>query len=422
MSRLPETFEVAVVGGGLAGLTAAALLATAGRRVVVLESRRELGGRALSAVQQGFHVNLGPRALYRGPTRAVLRRLGVPVPGGRPPTARSLVRYEGRLHPGFMTVAGLLNSPLLARRDRARIARLLVTLRPHESLVAQSADAWLAAALPSSRARLAVTALARIATYAGDPATVSADAVVQQLSAARLGVCYVDGGWRTLVSGLSARASAAGALLRPGTRVTAVHAGRGGYLVTANGSPPLRASCVIVAGLPPASTGHLVDAPTAGVPAPLRAACLDVTLRRLPDPRHAFIYGLDEPVYLAVHSLGARLAPDGGAVVHLVRYDDGTGGEPATSRACLEGLLDEYQAGWREQLVHARFAPRLVVAYGLPRPGTGLAGRPGHRVAGSAGLFLAGDWVGPTGLLADASSASGARSARAALEYLAVRS
>jgi phytoene dehydrogenase-like protein len=418
---VPEGFDVAVVGGGLTGLAAAALLATARRRVVLLESRGSLGGRALSTMHLGYHVNLGPRALYRGPTRSLLRRLGVAVPGGRPPTAGALALYEGRLHRGFMTVPGLLTSPLLGRRDRALIAKLLATLRGAPSLAAQSTGDWLDARLPTARSRLAVSALARIATYAGDPASVSADAVAQQLAAARLGVSYVDGGWRTLVTGLSARAADAGALLRPGARVTAVQPERDGYLVMVDRSPPLRAGVVVLAGLSPASAGRLLGIGLFDAGA-LRAACLDVTLRRLPDPHRTFIYGLDEPVYLAVHSLGARLAPDGGAVVHLVRYDDGHDGRPAATRARLEALLDEHQPGWRELLVRARFAPRLVVANGVPRPGAGLRGRPDHRVAGRPGVFLAGDWVGPTGLLADAATASAGRAVRAALDHLAARS
>ena len=40
-----DRFDAIVVGAGVAGLTAARLLADAGRRVVVLEARDRIGGR-----------------------------------------------------------------------------------------------------------------------------------------------------------------------------------------------------------------------------------------------------------------------------------------------------------------------------------------------------------------------------------------
>src|SRR5579872_1662477 len=59
--------RVVIVGGGLAGLAAAAVLAERGLRVTLLESRPRWGGRASSFVDQATgqkidncqHVNLG---------------------------------------------------------------------------------------------------------------------------------------------------------------------------------------------------------------------------------------------------------------------------------------------------------------------------------------------------------------------------
>jgi squalene-associated FAD-dependent desaturase len=74
------TFDVVVVGAGFAGLSAASALADAGRRVLVLEARPQLGGRATAfrdaatgeLVDNGQHVLFG---CYRE-TLAFLQRIG----------------------------------------------------------------------------------------------------------------------------------------------------------------------------------------------------------------------------------------------------------------------------------------------------------------------------------------------------------
>jgi squalene-associated FAD-dependent desaturase len=65
--RQVSGFDLAVVGGGVAGLAAATALAEAGRRVIVLEARGDLGGRATAfrdrvtgeLVDNGQHVLFG---------------------------------------------------------------------------------------------------------------------------------------------------------------------------------------------------------------------------------------------------------------------------------------------------------------------------------------------------------------------------
>lgn len=57
----------------------------------------------------------------------------------------------------------------------------------------------------------------------------------------------------------------------------------------------------------------------------------------------------------------------------------------------------------------------MVVTHGAPTAaGGGLAGRPSSTSLGLLGVFVAGDWVGPSGLIADASAASGEQAGIAA--------
>jgi phytoene dehydrogenase-like protein len=78
------TAEAVVVGAGLGGLLAAARLARAGRRVVVLERADRPGGRFTATPLQGAEVSSGALHLIphgsRGPLARLLRQLGLELP------------------------------------------------------------------------------------------------------------------------------------------------------------------------------------------------------------------------------------------------------------------------------------------------------------------------------------------------------
>ena len=106
------------------------------------------------------------------------------------------------------------------------------------------------------------------------------------------------------------------------------------------------------------------------------------------------------------------------AACHPGLIDKAKSGE---SSAKLEALLDQCQPGWRAEVVDRRYAPNMIVSNALVRADRdGYRGRPRAAVPEVPGLFLAGDWVGPTGMLADASFASAREAARSALEAMAV--
>jgi phytoene dehydrogenase-like protein len=145
------------------------------------------------------------------------------------------------------------------------------------------------------------------------------------------------------------------------------------------------------------------------------AACLDLGVGQVPSP--GYVLSLDDPLYVNVQSPPARQAPPGSAVVCALRYGSRSAAE---DRPQLEALVSRAGVDRHDIVVH-RFLASMTVAATLPRAALGgLSGRPGTGSTGIPGVWVAGDWVGPRGLLADAALASGAdagrRAARAALD------
>ena len=414
--------DVVIVGGGLAGLSAATWLARAGRSVILFERADQLGGRAVTQERDGHQFNLGPHAIYRaGVGRRLLRDLGVQFTG-RPPGLAGAAVVGGRLDHLPSTPLGLLRTRLLGPGDKVELGRLLagfVRLDP-EPIRYLTLRQWIERATEREPVRQLLNMFLRIATYADEPDRQSAGAAVAQLQLAlRANVLYLDGGWRTLVDGLATTARAAGAHLVTGARVEAVARDeRGVRGVRLADGTTVDARSVLVAGSPAVARALVGDDETpvrgwAEAAVPVRLACLDVGLRRLPRPGLRLALGIDRPLYYSVHSAWARLAPEGGATIHLAKYLSSTAeSDPREDERELEGLLDLAQPGWRDHLVARRYLPRLIVSHALPLAAQGgVAARPGPAVPGVRGLYVAGDWVGPEGLLSDASLASARRAA-----------
>ncbi len=412
MHNTPRT--VVVVGAGLAGLTAAATAAETGADVTLLEARNNSGGRARTADVNGFLFNQGAHALYRGGTAwATLTEFGI-TPRGNPPLTSGAagLRADGTLGPLPSSASTLLHNNLFSWRTKFEVARLMgrPTRLPGTVEPGTSMQEWIDGRSQVRDTRALLELMSRIATYCGDLDALDASAgVAQVVQAMTHGVVYLDDGWQQLVDALADVVKARGVQVHSRAKVEAIGARDDGVVVrTASGD--LDADAVVHAAGGPADLDAVLHGTSAAVrdwakqERPVAASTLDLALRALPVPDRRITMGLDEPIYLSVHTPYARLVPDGpGEVAHLLWYGETTD-DP---RPRLEGLLDCAQPGWRDQLVDARYGRRQVVAHGRPLPGIGFQGRPPVVVPDIPGLFVAGDWVGPDGLLADAVFASG---------------
>jgi len=193
------TSKVAVIGGGLAGITAAIALAESGADVTLLEARPRLGGATCSfsrdglTVDTGQHVFLGCCSAYRG----LLARLGMtehatlqdrfdvtvlaPGANGQPRQARlRRTALPGPLH----MLPALGRYPFLSLAERASVARPALGMRfvdPADPAVdTQRFGDWLAKRGQGERTRRALWDLFSVSALniAGDDASLALAAVV----------------------------------------------------------------------------------------------------------------------------------------------------------------------------------------------------------------------------------------------------
>ncbi|HEX7094855.1 MAG TPA: FAD-dependent oxidoreductase, partial [Acidimicrobiales bacterium] len=258
---------VAVVGGGLAGITAALDAADGGARVVLFERRRHLGGATWSFRRNGAWFDNGQHVFLRCCTeyRALLSRLGVDdqvqlqprmdVPVLSPDGTTSRLRRDPLPTPLHLA-RSLLAYRHLRLRERLRLAGPALALQRVDlddpDLDRRAFGKWLAAHGQSPRSVTALWDLICLPTvnlHADDASLALAAKVFQTGLLTEPG--GADIGWSRVPLGRLHGDAAAKALatrgveVRTGARVSAVDRGGDGFVV--RGESDVRADAVVLA-------------------------------------------------------------------------------------------------------------------------------------------------------------------------------
>jgi phytoene dehydrogenase-like protein len=403
-------FDVIVVGGGLAGLTAGATAAAAGASAIVLEAH-QFGGRARTVAKGAYTFNMGPHALYLGGAGVpVLRSLGIRPAGMPSPFGSYRILKDDTVHLIPAGPGSLVRTRVMGPASKVQFAKLLgvlPALRPAK-LASVSVRRWLDDHSLRPDVEAVVRTLIRLSTYTSDVDSFSAGAAIRQLQIGlRPGVLYLHGGWAQLVDGLAERVR-----VQARTEVVAVEPGDRRVEVRTADRVLTAHHVVLALGTPAATRALLPDRPAWDeLGPPVTAACLDVGVSRAPTP--GYLLGADEPIMGVTAGPPARgLAPEGQAAIAALRYE-------VTNAKDDHEALDAHvrRLGVKpEDIVEERFLARMVVAGTMPKAELGgLEGRPRITDSGHPRLSIAGDWVGPEGLLCDAALASGHAAARQAI-------
>ncbi|MEV5908623.1 phytoene dehydrogenase [Streptomyces sp. WAC 01325] len=440
--------DAVVIGGGLAGVTAALALADAGVRVTLIEGRPRLGGLAFSfqrgdlTVDNGQHVYLRCCTAYRwfldrieGTALAPLQdRLDVPVVDVDKPEGRRLGRLRRDALPVPLHLGrSLATYPHLSLAERAGVGRAALALKGLDladpTLDTQDFGSWLTAHGQSARAVEALWDLVGVATLnavAGDAslglaAMVFKTGLLSDPGAADIGWARVPLG--ELHDRLARKAlDTAGVRTEVRTRVTSISSDENGRWSVQVPGETLEADAVVLAVAQREAydllPGGALDAPEQLLEigtAPILNVHVVYDRKVLSTP---FLTALGSPLQWVFDRTDASGLKDGQylAVSQSAAQDEID--EPvATLRERYLPELERLLPRARGARVQDFFVTRERTATFAPTPGVGRL-RPGARTKAS-GLYLAGAWTA-TGWPATMESAvrSGVSAAEAALSAL----
>jgi phytoene dehydrogenase-like protein len=204
--------EAIVIGAGSAGMSAAALLAHSGRKVMVLEAAGMIGGRALSyRNEKGYVWEYGAhshRLAHKGIANEVFKRFGEEI-DFLPEVKDAKLIFKGKLWERPAGPAGFLKTSMLSLRARLALLALLTKIKKADPLVWYDKtllDFYKTSAIRNSEVEAFLPFLGMI-IMCPTPGKVSAGEVIEFLQRAlkaKIGVGEPRGGSAQIFSRLTA--------------------------------------------------------------------------------------------------------------------------------------------------------------------------------------------------------------------------
>lgn len=414
-------YDVVVVGGGLAGLSAAANLSHHGKKVVVIE-RGKLGGRAMTIKMKGFQFNFGAHAIY-GRDQSFLtkmeKELGLKLYWSDFTQMKAKYDLGEEVSVVPSNIGGLIQTKLLKGMDKFRFAYhiLFTTLGFEKGDPNVSIHEWLENKKVSPAVKEMMLNLASSNFFTGEPERIPSDVFFgyyRRLFKTNIPVSYIQGGWEKLINEFVRVIEKNGGEILTKTKVTDVVVDNN-KVTEVHTNKTIYTADDFVFAIPPEELrelykGSILEADLEDYKnfEPTYVMFYDIGLKRRIDSPYTYIFDKDRQIFISdISYYDMEAAPPGGQLLQAVAYlkkheiEDPKAHEAIKQN--IEFFYDKHYEGWRKELVVPRVSKVAVVQ--AIKWTMNQRGLPTHfpKIVNS---FFAGDWCRGAGQLSELSFSS----------------
>lgn len=416
-----ETFDVVIVGGGLAGLTTAALLSKQGKKVVVLE-KGMLGGRAITIDLKGFSFNFGAHAIYAKDTSAlntIEKELGLQLEWKSFSKEKAKYDVEKNLTSIPSDVIGLWDTQMINGWNKVKFAWFILNVlwkryRPNET---ETVEEWFHHNRIDGEIKNMLYTLASSNFFTNEPHAIKAKdffSYYERVFRTKSPVSYIVGGWKRIVEELQRVIEENGGKIETKKKVDSVQIQKG-VITSILSKEVVYEATEFIFCIPPKELKKVfIDTPlhqeieVYASYEPSYVMYYDVALQNRIESPLTYVYDTKNKIFVTdISYYDTTTIPENGQLLQTIAYinQKELSDEMAIEKKLeqMEAFYDTHFYGWRDQLVTKRVSKKAIVQEIKSKEGQELM--PIH-FSSMENVWFAGDWCKGQGQLSELSFSS----------------
>jgi phytoene dehydrogenase-like protein len=413
--------DVVIIGGGLAGLTSAALLAKKGKKVALLE-KGKVGGRAITANLKGFTFNFGAHAIYGKDVSIISvleKELNLHIEWKSFNQQKAIYDLGDELSVIPTNLKGLRETKMITGNNKGAFAwQVLLTLAGiAKGEKGASIGEWLNKQSFDNEIKEMLLTLASSNFFTSEPENIPSNeffAYYKRLFKTKEGVSYIKGGWTVLINELVRVIKENKGEVYEKAKVTMIEE-REGKINTVFTTKEMFTANEFIFCIPPAEIQKLMEqTPLKNKIKPYTeyestyVMFYDLGLEKRIESEWTYVYDKEHKLFVTdISYYDPTCVPEGGQLLQCIAYltKEEIGDEEVfeTKKKQIEELYDKHYRGWRDVLVVSRISKKAVVQE--IKWNMNQLGMPGF-FEEMRNVYFAGDWCKGQGQLSELSFSS----------------